>query len=336
MMLIWLTGAVAIILVVAFGLYFYWLYATISPTDSGGTRRLVLISGCDSGFGHLLTRRLDALGYRVLAGCFTADAVTTLRSSCSDRVTPFQLDITSAASISGAVDLVRTHGGRLHALVNNAGIAEGTFVDFSSVETYRRVMDVNYFGHVAMTKAFIPFLLPAPTSSSVGGRVINMTSAAGLMSGPRMTAYSASKYALEAFSDGLRREMGPLTPWKLLVSIIEPSFMRTPMVTNSMTQPELQQWKSFDQTVINRWGQTLITELQEIKGAALAIEDPDVVVSAYIHAITAVTSFNRYHPGVGALVVWLVSMLPSYFVDFIVTLAQPRTPPTYFSSAKKK
>ena len=86
----------------------------------------------------------------------------------------------------------------------------------------RKVMDVNFFGHVAMTKKFLPLLVAKRDS-----RVVNICSVAGYLTKPGMSSYSASKYALESFSDCLRREMAV---WGLRVSIIEPGFMRTAIV----------------------------------------------------------------------------------------------------------
>ena len=201
----------------------YWLYKHFFPATTIDPRgKYVLISGCDTGFGHSLAIELDNLGFHVLAGVFIANNKQTLTSRLSSRATVFVLDITCQRDIDAAFALVKSKTSSLHGLINNAGIADGGLIDWISLTSLRQVMDVNFFGHVAMIKTFLPLLLVEPNS-----RVVNMTSAAGYLAAAGASSYSASKYALEAFSDCLRREM---TVWNLYVSIIEPGFMRTPII----------------------------------------------------------------------------------------------------------
>ena len=136
---------------------------TISPTDaSSGQRRVVLITGCDSGFGQLLTRRLDRLGYRVLASCLTKEGERELQASCSERVQAFSLDLLSPASIEAAKGVVEGAGGHLHALVLNSGLGNSQLIDTMSIETYQRIMTVNFLGphHTPSTTPHTP---PSPS-----------------------------------------------------------------------------------------------------------------------------------------------------------------------------
>ncbi|CAF5172077.1 unnamed protein product, partial [Rotaria magnacalcarata] len=120
----------------------------------------------------------------------------------SARATVFSIDISKEDQINSAYEIVKDKTNVLHALVNNAGICENGLIDWTSMDTMRKLMDVNFFGHVAMTKKFLPLLIAKRDS-----RVINVSSIAGFLAEPSMAAYSASKYALESFSDCLRREM---------------------------------------------------------------------------------------------------------------------------------
>ncbi|CAF4187375.1 unnamed protein product, partial [Rotaria magnacalcarata] len=120
----------------------------------------------------------------------------------SARATVFSIDISKEDQINSAYEIVKDKTNVLHALVNNADICENGFIDWTSMDTMRKLMDVNFFGHVAMTKKFLPLLIAKRDS-----RVINVSSIAGFLAEPSMAAYSASKYALESFSDCLRREM---------------------------------------------------------------------------------------------------------------------------------
>ena len=307
----------------------------ISSTDSTGQRRLVLITGCDSGFGQALTRSLDRQGYRVLASCLTPQGQRDLTCICSDRVLPFSLDLTKPASIEAVKALVDAQGGRLHSLVLNSGVAVTHLVDFQSIDAFQLTMQINFLGHVHLTKLLLPSLLPPPHSAwseRRGGRLVVMTSAAGILSGPGMSAYAASKHALEAFADSMRREMGPLTAWRLSVSLIEPSFMATPMVANSLSDDRLNDWDQATVEVQQRWGRETWEHRHRVNKSRVgsSIGDPAVVVDAYLHAITAEVPRTRYHPGLGSMVLWWISHLPVSWVDRVFSL--PTTPtPTYFT-----
>ena len=115
-------------------------------------------------------------------------------------------DVTKPADVSGLEQaVVRVCAGNtqlsVHAVVNNAGIHRGFAVEFTSMEEYEQVMAVNCFGGIRVTKALLPLLVRS------GGRVVNITSSAAFISAPLMSAYNTSKYAFNAFTDALRREM---------------------------------------------------------------------------------------------------------------------------------
>jgi NAD(P)-dependent dehydrogenase (short-subunit alcohol dehydrogenase family) len=113
-------------------------------------------------------------------------------------------DITSEADVeelTGVVSALCQSGLELHAVVNNAGVVLGFDVEFTPMSDYQRVMDVNCFGGIRVTKALLPLIVRSH------GRVVNVTSVAGFFSGAHTSAYACSKYAFTAFSDALRREM---------------------------------------------------------------------------------------------------------------------------------
>ncbi|CAF1406592.1 unnamed protein product [Adineta ricciae] len=172
----------------------YRLYRHFVPTPNIDPKgKYVLISGCDTGFGNQLALELDKKGFNVLAGVYSTDNVTSFKDKLSSRATVFRLDITKQEDIDAALELVQSKTKVLHALVNNAGISGGYLIDWTTVETMRRVMDVNFFGHVAMTKTFLPLLIAKRDS-----RVVNICSVAGYLAAPGMASYCASKYAFEA------------------------------------------------------------------------------------------------------------------------------------------
>lgn len=106
----------------------------------------------------------------------------------------------------------------LWAVVNNAGIAVVGCIDWMSMDIISKMMNVNYLGMVSITKAFLPLLKQTKYS-----RIINISSMAGIVTSPRMAAYSASKHAVEGFSNVLRLE---LLPWNIFVCNINPSYMK--------------------------------------------------------------------------------------------------------------
>ncbi|XP_019643904.1 PREDICTED: D-beta-hydroxybutyrate dehydrogenase, mitochondrial-like [Branchiostoma belcheri] len=181
-----------------------------------------LTTGCDSGFGFELAKRLDSLGFTVFAGCLLADSggegSQKLRAECSSRLSTVQIDVTHDGQVKAAVQHVKdslpTGSKGLYALVNNAGIWQPGEIEWVSLATYRRVMEVNTFGTVRVTKAFLPLIRREK------GRVVNISSVHGLYSSPSQTAYNMTKRAVEFFSDALRHEMHK---WGVKVIIVEPS-----------------------------------------------------------------------------------------------------------------
>lgn len=172
----------------------------------------VLITGCDTGIGRAtakyLTEKFPELA--VFAACLTGAGCDDLDNWAvlegKANLTVLQLDVTNDASVTNALKSVTNclgASGSLLAVVNNAGVYDGFYVELTPVESFRRVMEVAYLGVVRVSKAFLPLL----TSGGSGGKVVNVTSSAALFSAPANAAYSAAKHAVKAFSDALRAEV---------------------------------------------------------------------------------------------------------------------------------
>jgi NAD(P)-dependent dehydrogenase (short-subunit alcohol dehydrogenase family) len=108
----------------------------------------------------------------------------------------------------------------LTGLVNNAGVAYGGPVEVLELDELRRAFEINFFGLIAVTQAFLPALRAG------GGRIVNMSSNSGMVAAPFLTPYTTSKWALEALSDALRVE---LEPWDIKVAVIQPGAIDTPI-----------------------------------------------------------------------------------------------------------
>jgi NAD(P)-dependent dehydrogenase (short-subunit alcohol dehydrogenase family) len=292
----------------------YRLYQHLFPSPSiDPHNKYVLISGCDTGFGHTLAIELDKQGFHVLAGVYNRDNQVSLTNRLSPRATVFCLDITRQEDIDRVCNIVQNKTNTLHALVNNAGISSSAFIDWINVESMRKIMDVNFFGHVAMTKTFLPLLI-----SKRDSRVVNITSALGIVSVPTSSAYCASKYALESFSDCLRREM---SSWGLRVCIIEPGYMRTPLLEGRAHAIQ-QLWNGLSADVQYRWGEDFLNDrLKKWKNNVFVknAENPDKVLASLQHAVTNKAPRIRYRPGWQSKFYFFpLSLLPAWLADLVM------------------
>ncbi|CAF1584668.1 unnamed protein product [Didymodactylos carnosus] len=290
------------------------LYQQLFPSSDIDPRgKYVLISGCDTGFGHGLAIELDKQGFNVLAGIYNPDNQISLADCLSSRATVFCLDITRRADIDAAYEIVKDKTSTLHALVNNAGIIMPGFIDWISIESIRKTMDVNFFGHVAMTKKFLPLLIAKRDS-----RVVNVCSMAGFVTFRASMSYCASKYALESFSDCLRREM---SAWSLRVSIIEPGPMQTPL-SEGQNRLLSDLWIGLSSDVKERWGEDFTrNELEQLNNALIKHnENPQKVVQALRHAVTNTVPRIRYRPGWMSNIFFVLSMLPAWMIDRLLAM----------------
>jgi NAD(P)-dependent dehydrogenase (short-subunit alcohol dehydrogenase family) len=177
----------------------------------------VLVTGASRGIGKGIVEHLAARGWDVIAGVRSqqdADAVTKLDPQ---RVSSVILDVTSADDISA---LEESLPDRLDAVVNNAGIAVGGAMETLSPDEWRKQLEINVIGALAVTQAALPRLRKSR------GRIVFISSVNGRLSMPLVGAYAASKFALEAAADALRME---LTPWKIRVVVVEPAQTDTDM-----------------------------------------------------------------------------------------------------------
>lgn len=183
------------------------------------TKNAVVITGCDSGFGEMAARRLQKRGFHVISLCMTHEGVQRLTGVVSLAVVG---DVTEEKDITNLVARVEEYMNvekvKLWGVVCNAGIGNAGAVDWISTQTFRKVMEVNFFGVVNVTKALLPLL-----KRNKDSRVVNLSSVAGFLSAPMMAAYDASKHAIEGYAKALRAEM---KPWNIHVSNVNPGFMR--------------------------------------------------------------------------------------------------------------
>jgi NAD(P)-dependent dehydrogenase (short-subunit alcohol dehydrogenase family) len=182
-----------------------------------GNGRAVLVTGASSGIGEAAALHLERIGFRVFAGHRKPEDGKRLRERGGPNLEPIRIDVTDEAEIAAASERV---GDSLYGLVNSAGVPVPGAVELLPLDDLRRQLEVNLVGAVAVTQAMLPKLRPAK------GRILNVTSVGGRVATPYMSAYHASKFALEAVSDSLRRE---LLPQGVDVIAIEPGSVATPI-----------------------------------------------------------------------------------------------------------
>jgi NAD(P)-dependent dehydrogenase (short-subunit alcohol dehydrogenase family) len=186
------------------------------------TTGAVVVTGASTGIGRATALLLDRKGYRVFAGVRKDEDAKSLQEEGSERLIPIKIDVAKARSITAAKSNIERAVGKegLVGLVNNAGVGFGGPVEFIPLDDYRQSFEVNYFGQIAVTQAFLPLLRRA------SGTIVNIASIGGRIASPFMSPYTGSKFALEALSDTLRRE---LKPWGIDVVAVEPGSIANPI-----------------------------------------------------------------------------------------------------------
>ncbi|XP_042652844.1 retinol dehydrogenase 5 [Tyto alba] len=282
----------------------------------------VFITGCDSGFGNLLARRLARRGYRVLAACLTQDGADGLQRGCPGHLRTILLDVTRSDSVRRAAEWVRAEVGEkgLFGLVNNAGVTRPMGpTEWMGVEDYRRALAVNALGAVEVTLALLGPLKRAR------GRVVNTSSVLGRLPAAG-GGYCPSKACLEAFSDNLRRDM---YHFGVKVSIVEPGFFKTPATDLESIEGSLRQlWGRLAPETRLSYGEDFFhkyLKVQRLIMTALCDGDLTKVTRCVEHALGARHPRTRYSAGWDAKLLWLpASYLPACLVDFVLATILPK------------
>lgn len=289
-----------------------WIYS-LFQSEVNPEGKYVFVSGCDTGIGHALVIELDRKGFHVFASVLHSTNIQSLKEKLSSRAQLFSLDITQDDQIQRVYALIRSQTDSLYGLVNNAGIITHGPIEWTSMDQMRQIIEVNFYGHVALTKRFLPLLIERSHS-----RLINVISAAGFYTFPNTSAYSASKHALKAFNDCLRREM---SPWNLHVSSIEPGALRTTML-QGLEKNLRETWKTLPLHVQDRWGENYLNDFikKSIESPFLIYADhPDRVVRNILDALINPSPKRSYHPGWQAkFIFYFLNILPTWISDEII------------------
>ena len=252
----------------------------------------IIISGASTGIGRATALKLASQGKTVLAGVRNERAANDLLTDSKGKVQPVFLDIAEPGSITKFVadheETLASNG--LHGLVNNAGLIHTAPLEHMPMSTWRRMFDVNVFGHVELTQKLLPFI------RKIKGRVVFTSSASTRVSLPLGAAYCGAKNAIEGVGDSLRRE---LAPFGVKVSIVEPGAIETPMlhetkneydkVAKSMNGGGAEVYKH----VANRLSET-------VSKFASQSTPPEKVAEVISHALFSAKPKARYFVGTDA------------------------------------
>lgn len=279
--------------------------------------RSVLITGCSSGIGEATAHFLKARGWQVFPTVRKEADAAVLRAA---GFTPVQLDLADSASLQQAAQTVlEASGGRLGALVNNAGYCQAGALEDLSREALRRQFEANVFGLHELTARLLPVF-----RQQGYGRIVNISSVFGRIAAPMLGAYCASKYAVEALSDALRVE------WRdsgIAVSIIEPG-----AIVSKFRKNAAEALHDAIHEAPSGFGGLYAREVErrrrQNKKADFFNRPPEEVAEKVHHALTAANPRRRYYVTPSAHLVNLAArFLPAALCDRLLARQMPPHPP---------
>jgi NAD(P)-dependent dehydrogenase (short-subunit alcohol dehydrogenase family) len=267
-------------------------------------KRAVVVTGVSTGIGHALLEAFTREGYHVFGSVRSAADRDRLAAAFgAGCFTPLLFDVTNAEAIALAAQEVerRLEGAMLAGLVNNAGAAFPGPLLHQPLEEFRRQIEVNLIGQLAVTQAFAPLLGAGEPRRGAPGRIVNMSSVAGSVAAPFLGAYASSKHALEGFSDALRREM---MIFGVDVVVIEPGVVATPI----WDKAEQADFSAYDRTVYGPAARRL--KKWAVENGRLG-PPPERVAAAVLRALRAPRPPAR------------IRVVPNYWLDWALPRALP-------------
>ncbi len=237
----------------------------------------MLVTGCSSGIGLALARRLAAAATRGECRALLSARAASLHRLAeagvrgSESVIVLPLDVSSDAERRSAVRHALERWGGVDVLINNAGISYRAALEDMSAEDERLQQEVNHLGPLALCRLVLPHM-----RAQRWGRILNVSSVSGMMAMPTMGSYSASKWALEGASESLWYEA---RPWGVRVTLIQPGFIRSDSFTHVLTPAGLDLEQS-DYAAYYRHMNPFIARLMQRASAT-----PDEVAARILHCV---------------------------------------------------
>lgn len=273
--------------------------------------RHVLISGTSSGIGQNLTEALVKEGFVVWAGLRSPPLLSGHLEKYPQKLHVLKLDVTSSEDIAQAYEKISSDPSvKELILINNAGIGVGNPIECLPLEEWRKVFDVNVFGLVEVTQKFLPLL------RRTQGRVINIGSISGRVASPFLAPYAASKFAVRAFTDSLRRE---ISRFGVKVILVEPGPIKTAIWEKSLAKShDLEQRLSPEMRKV--YGPVLKALAAGVEKTAASAVAPEKVTRVVLHAIHSEKPHPYYLVGKSIrFTAFLVKYLPTGPLDRIIS-----------------
>lgn len=273
-------------------------------------KKSILITGASTGIGNHAALHLCNNGWQVFAGVRNDEAAEKLIRESGGHIVPVTLDVTSAESVRQSRERIEASLGdsRLNALCNNAGVAVGGALECLPLDDIRRQYEINVFGQIAVTQAFLEHL------RDTKGRLLFTSSIAGRSAVPFMGPYCSSKFALEALADALRLEV---RRWGIQVSLIEPGAIRTPIWEKS-TDTAQRVYDSLGKRGHELYGDTLNHFFSLVQQSGTNASPVGDVTRAIEHALGSSRPRKRYLVGWDARQRIILEMLPTSLRDWIL------------------
>lgn len=257
------------------------------------SNRWVIVTGCDSGIGLGVVKKLVAENASVIAFTYTEEGSKRALQEGA-RLAPC-LDITDNAALRKALKRVEDLcQGQLWGLVHNAGVVQPGFIEYQPIDNYRRLMEVNFIAVVTLTQQLIPYLKASK------GRIVIVSSVDGIVSLPGNAPYDASKFAVEAYADALRAEV---SFWNVEVAVINPSTLQTPLALGFF-ESHKDSWEAMDRLEPegdwkHAWSHAWLDEYiaENAERLERIAQDPQYAVNDIYHALVSKHPKMRYLSG---------------------------------------
>jgi NAD(P)-dependent dehydrogenase (short-subunit alcohol dehydrogenase family) len=269
-----------------------------------------VITGVSTGIGWATAKLLLDRGFRVFGSVRKQVDADRLSKQFGANFTPLLFDVTDEAAVLAAARQVRAAlgGETLTGLVNNAGIAVAGPVLELAADEFRRQMDVNIIGPIISTQAFGPLLGTDPSLKGPRGRIVMISSVAGKNGNPLMSAYSASKHAIEGLSESLRREM---MLFGIDVIIVAPGAVKTPI------------WSKAEEVDISTYRNSpFFPSLEKIRKFMLQLGEsglpPEKIAETIADALTSASPKVRYQITPDPMRHLMTAVLPKRMIDRII------------------
>jgi NAD(P)-dependent dehydrogenase (short-subunit alcohol dehydrogenase family) len=263
---------------------------------------LVIVTGASSGIGAATARELARRGFHVLAGVRRDRDADGIRGP---RIEPLILDITDPEHVCALAERVRADHRAVRALVNNAGIGVNVPIEVFPMDRWRRLFEVNLFGHVAVTQTLLPDLIRNR------GRIVNISSVGGRIAMATYGPYAATKFALEAVSDSLRRELGGTG---VRVVVVEPGAVTTEMPGRAIAAAQ-KLASTMTSQQHERYGPLVQAINAQTAAHTASCVPAEAAATVIAKAITARRPRTRYTVGREAAMLPFVRLAPDRLLD---------------------